>query len=178
MDKKFSVNQYFQKPVGSGSNFFDDISSSSGPSAMMASVIESGSSHDLFQASTTSPASDQTQQLSSGIAAMQIDKPGQKNPNNLISSASKSDETKNSKEEPTLCRIFAMQDDISTPIEKFKPALCKTFFDTLGSTSPSSILQFGAASGIDFMMPDPVNSILPPGINSDGKCTFLRDFTK
>lgn len=170
MEKKFTVNQYFQKPVGSGSNFFDDISSSSGSSAMMASVIESGSSHDLFQASTISPSIDQSVQLSSGIAAMQIDKSGNKNSGSQTSASSKSDETNNSKEEPVLCRIFAMQDDISNPVEKSKPTLGKTFFDTLGSTSPTSILQFGAASsGIDFMMPDPVNNILPPGLNSDGK---------
>lgn len=174
MDKKFTVNQYFQKPVGSGSNFFDDISSSSGPSAMMASVIESGSSHDLFQTSTTSPSSDQSQQLSSGIAAMQIDKPSNKNPNNLTSATSKSDETKSSKEEPALCRIFAMQDDVSSPVEKSKPTVGKTFFDTLGgSTSPSSILQFGGvSSGIDFMMPDPGSNILPPGLNTDESAGF------
>lgn len=169
MDKKITVNQYFQKPVGSGSNFFDDISSSSGPSAMMASVIESGSSHDLFHASTNSSSSYQTQQLLSGIANMQIDKSGQKNPS-VTSASSKSDEGNNmgSKEEPVLCRIFAMQDEISSPVEKAKPSLGKTFFDTLGSTSPTSILQFGSgSSGIDFMMPDPVNSILPPGLNSD-----------
>lgn len=173
MDKKFNVNQYFQKPVGSGSNFFDDISSNSGPSAMMASVIESGSSNDLFQASTTSPPSDQIQQLSSSIASMQVDKPGHKNLNNLTLATSKLDVMKNSKEEPALCRIFAMHDDISNPAEQSKPALSKTFFDTLGSTSPSSILQFGTASpGIDFMIPDPVNNILPLGLNSDGSIVF------
>lgn len=150
-----SLNQYFNQNANSsvpGASFFDQISSpsSGGPidSAMMKSVRESDSSHDLFSPNQA-PSSHKS--LASSVIPGSTGSFHPGNPNVTVPS---------SNDEPVVCRIFSEPDTSSSNI-----ASGKNFFDFISSVPNFS----GPAPGIS------IDLSLPP--SSSSSLLTSPDFT-
>ena len=148
-----SLNQYFNQNTNTipGASFFDQISPSSGgpiESAMMKSVRESDSSHDLF-------APDPPKSTSSTLQTNESSASPAKFPTRI------SDDivVQSGKDEPVVCRIFSETETFTS-----NAASAKNFFDLI-SSSPHT----GPASGIA------IDLSLPP--SSTSSLLTSPDFT-
>lgn len=141
-----SLNQYFTQnatPSVPGASFFDQISSPTAgvpvDSAMMKSVRESESSHDLFSSNVPKQAPSSHQNLEISAASFTV--------GNLT------DATVASRDEPVVCRIFSESESTASNI-----ASGKNFFDLISSVPNVS----GSTPGItmDLSLPPSSSSSL------------------
>lgn len=157
MDNSLSTKKYFQQCLGKGTNFFDDIPSSSSEENVTSSQV-------IFNEVPETP---MLQNTFNNVSAQLIEFKGANDINHAFSlekrdSTETQDLAQNS-EEPVVCRIFSSLQNEPSKTQEVHSHLGSSFFDMLGAPMLPQELSHPFSmgdKGFNFMMSENDGSLI------------------